>query len=78
MESLKTKKEIKGLQKYVNKHILRLCKKKKYCFVVKVLDCLERKYRYTGIEIITQRELHNDKKTKFMARLYAVDGYCSY
>ena len=43
IESLKIKKDIKGLPIYVNDHIVWLCEKKEDQLVVKVLDILVKK-----------------------------------
>ena len=47
IESLKTKKDIKGLPTYVNNHILRICENKEDQLVVEVLVSLKRKYECT-------------------------------
>ena len=50
VEGLKTNKEVKGLPGYVNDHILKVLEKKEDQTVVKILECLSKKYGRTRLE----------------------------
>ena len=44
VEGLKTNEEVKGLSSYVNDHILKVLEKKEDQTVIKILECLSKKF----------------------------------
>ena len=52
VESLKTNKEIKGIQKYIGEHILPILETKEDQTLKKVLNILTLKYGHTRVEKI--------------------------
>ena len=71
VESLKTNKDIKGLQKYVGEHILPILESKDDQTIKKVLEILTLKYGRTRVEKI---EDFMDDWTKFKDDQYDDDG----
>ena len=71
MESLKTNKDIKGLSKYIEEHILPVLENKEDQTIKKVLEILSIKYGRTRIEKI---EDFMDEWTKFKGNKDDNDG----
>ena len=50
VEGLKMNKEVKGLSSYVNDHILKVLERKEDQTVIKILDCLGKKFGRLRLE----------------------------